>query len=254
MINDLPPVDDFRVGVYRTLDEVFKDKTDISNGIIFRDERNLLVSVKGAMMQVTFDSAFSFKGLPKYSRPADSTDPSSITIETVDRIKNNTNGITQADLSKIVNNIMGAVDNSIKENKQFKEDLNYSNEQSSSAQDGVIAPSLQQEAPQNINTTDNVDKYSNDKYAKALDAAKLDINAIYKEIEKDSTISNENKAVLKAILPEVKDAYTDGNDYIYVATKTTNGNITTGVIKGGYLRFTKSDWENQSALVKKYKK
>ena len=86
-ISNLPPSDTFPQAVYRSVEEFFPEEVN-QDGVIFRVQDQILVSVKGAMCLVTMkDRVFEFKGLPVFREGATPDTPDYIKVNRVDKPK-----------------------------------------------------------------------------------------------------------------------------------------------------------------------
>ena len=84
-ISNLPPSDTFPQAVYRSVEEFFPEEVN-QDGVIFRVQDQILVSVKGAMCLVTMkDRVFEFKGLPVFREGATPDAPDYIKVNRVDK-------------------------------------------------------------------------------------------------------------------------------------------------------------------------
>lgn len=260
MLNDAMPVDNFQPGVYRTVQELFKENP---TGIVFRDKNMITISKDGVAMVIEIkDRDFHFKGLHKY--PGDYVEDKmrdfNVDFMQKPEKKEGLNAVNSTSA------IRGSRNNTMYNAKQqiplqgqpqagqHPQQTQQSQQHPQQQQFNSNAPEVPTNAP-NVTDTNNTDieRYSDNEYKKAIKDANIDINKLIKAFQEKS-IPQENLDMLSKLGAEAKDAYTDGNEYIYVTTFGTDGSVTTGIIEKGNLKFTKADWKLQSDKVKKLRK
>lgn len=264
MLNDALPMDNFQVGVYRTIQELFKETP---TGIVFRDKNMITISKDGVSMVIEIkDKDFHFKGLHRYSGDYVEDKMRDFNVDWMQKPEKK-EGLNAVDSTSA---IKGSRNNTMYNAKQQITPLGQqqTNETSQSQQTqqkqsqqhpqqgqfNSNAPVVTNNAPI-VNDIDNsnIERYSDDEYKKAIKEADIDINKLIESF-KEKGIPQENIDTISKIKSEVKDAYTDGNDYIYITTFGTDGSITTGIIEKGNIKFTKADWKLQSDTIKKLRK
>lgn len=241
-INLMIPCEDFQVGVHRTIEELGIQEFQ-TDGIIFRNDKQLMVSLGGSMqiIELELDTPYpyySFKGLPKNPNRTDNTEIKELSVITVDTVRNQNKGLTYE--SKI--------DQVIEKEKEQQNNITVQHNvpvtQESNGQTNI------ESSTEEVKTVPSQDDIA---YKEAIEAANFNMDAIEQDFRRQG-ISDKNINIFTAIKSEVKDAYTDGSDYIYIVTYNIYGIPTTGIIDNGILKFTEGDWQTQSEFIKSYRK
>lgn len=255
MLNNALPVDNFQPGIYRTMQELFKENT---TGIVFRDKNMITVSKDGVAMVIEIkDRDFHFKGMHKY--PGDYVEDKMRDFN-VDWMKKpekkeGLNAVAStAPIKGSSNNTMYNAKQQVPLTGQQPQQTQQSQQHPQQQQFNSNAPEVPTNAPSVTDTSNtDIERYSDNEYKKAIKDANINIGNLIKSFQ-EKGIPQENIDMLSKLKTEVKDAYTDGNDYIYVTTFGTDGSVTTGIIEKGNIKFTKADWKLQSEAVKKLRK
>lgn len=250
MINDMLPNDTFEVGVYRTLEEVFEGEDIELSGIIFRKDNQVLVSNKGIMNIINLDivnKEFNYAGIPDYEGFKPSMELNDLKVETVTTIKyKGTSKVVKP--TEILKKIKAIG------KKKDKSNVPSSAEEPKTKTIGLYNSKQEDVPEQEQEAVKEKEKQTiNEGYEKAIEKANLSPDELIAKVAQSKAVNPKNVEVLKAIKPHLKDAYEDGNTYVFIATLDTEGRLTNGIVEDGKVKFTPEDWEFQSDLVKKYR-